>query len=116
VTLDGGRGAGGGRDAVADGRGVALLLHVRPGLHRLRASARAGAAEGDVWVGAGATTRVALRIAAAASPETPAAVVASGSADRGTRFDDEALRALPRPADPWSLLRDVPGVVLDRVD
>ena len=26
------------------------------------------------------------------------------------------LRTVPRPTDPWSVLRDVPGVVVDRVN
>ena len=30
-------------------------------------------------------------------------------------FGREELRSHPRPADPWSILRDVPGIVLDRV-
>jgi len=36
--------------------------------------------------------------------------------DRATAFDEQALRQIPRPADPWSLARDVPGVVVDRVN
>src|SRR5687767_11778242 len=35
--------------------------------------------------------------------------------DRVTRFSGEALHQQPRASDPWSLLRDVPGLVLDRV-
>ena len=45
------------------------------------------------------------------SPDAPPA----HPGDAATRFPRENLRALPRPADPWSLLREVPGVVLDRV-
>ena len=45
------------------------------------------------------------------SPEAPPA----HPGDAATRFPRENLRALPRPADPWSLLREVPGVALDRV-
>jgi hypothetical protein len=33
-----------------------------------------------------------------------------------TRLDAGSRRVRPRPSDPWSLARDVPGVVLDRVD
>lgn len=33
-----------------------------------------------------------------------------------TRFEAEPRRRAPRPADVWSLLRDVPGILLDRVD
>jgi len=36
--------------------------------------------------------------------------------DRATTFSTEDLRRIPRPADPWSLARDVPGVVVDRVN
>jgi hypothetical protein len=36
--------------------------------------------------------------------------------DQVTRFTAEEIRARPRPSDPWSIVRDVPGVVLDRVD
>jgi hypothetical protein len=31
-------------------------------------------------------------------------------------FSAEDLRSVPRPTDPWSVLRDVPGVVADRVN
>jgi hypothetical protein len=46
------------------------------------------------------------------SPSAPPA----HPADAATRFPRENLRALPRPSDPWSLLREVPGLVLDRVN
>ncbi len=36
--------------------------------------------------------------------------------DTRTEFDTPNLRALPRPADAWSVLREVPGVVVDRVN
>ena len=36
--------------------------------------------------------------------------------DRRTVFTADDLFRAPRPADPWSLLRGVPGVVVDRVD
>ena len=36
--------------------------------------------------------------------------------ERTTRYAAEDIRARPRPSDPWSILRDVPGVVTDRVD
>lgn len=35
---------------------------------------------------------------------------------RGLVFDKAGRSALPRPSDVWSLLRDTPGVVVDRVD
>jgi hypothetical protein len=36
--------------------------------------------------------------------------------DAATTFDEEDLHRIPRPPDPWSLARDVPGVVVDRVN
>jgi len=36
--------------------------------------------------------------------------------ERGARFTAGDIRGRPRPSDPWSILRDVPGIVLDRVD
>jgi hypothetical protein len=65
---------------------------------------------------------------AAASPDVPvksddgrptAAPTPSPRAspfDRATIFDEKDLRQIPRPADPWSVARDVPGVVVDRVN
>lgn len=36
--------------------------------------------------------------------------------DQATTFDEKDLRQIPRPADAWSVARDVPGVVVDRVN
>ena len=66
--------------------------------------------------------------AAAASPDvpvkpddgrpTPAATASPPAAprDRTTTFDEQELRRIPRPTDPWSVARDVPGVVVDRAN
>ncbi len=113
VTLDGPDTA---RAATSDARGQATLVHVRPGLHHVRAAAGPRAAEGLVWVGSGGTTRVALAIEDPGSAEGSGSLVTSGPGDRGGGLDEEALRTVPRPADPWSVARDVPGVVLDRAD
>jgi len=54
---------------------------------------------------------------AAAHDATPAQAVPSPPpTERTTRFTAEDIRTRPRPSDPWSIVRDVPGVVLDRVD
>ena len=37
-------------------------------------------------------------------------------AEPATRFDAADLRSLPRPSDVWSVVRDVPGIVVDRVN
>ena len=60
--------------------------------------------------------------AGAGADEAPApgegqtAVADRGVADSRTELDARNLRALPRPADVWSALREVPGVVVDRVN
>src|SRR6185369_17310210 len=36
--------------------------------------------------------------------------------ERTTTFDERDLREIPRPDDPWSIARDAPGVVVDRVN
>jgi hypothetical protein len=110
ILVDGPDGA---RLATTDGGGEATLLHLRPGHHRVRVPPEA--AEGDVLVGAGGTTRATLRLSAT-TREVFTAATTLGPGGRATIVDDAGLRALPRPADPWSVLRDVPGVVLDRVD
>ena len=60
----------------------------------------------------------ALLFAVAATAETPlpSPTPTPAPTERVTRFSALDLRARPRPSDPWSILRDVPGVVLDRVD
>lgn len=40
----------------------------------------------------------------------------SGRFDATTDFEPASLLRAPRPADPWSVLRDAPGVVVDRVN
>jgi hypothetical protein len=52
---------------------------------------------------------------ASADATTPA-VAGRQSVDTRTDVDTTNLRALPRPADAWSVLREVPGVVVDRVN
>ena len=49
-------------------------------------------------------------------PTPPPAAAPAHPGDASTVFPRENLRALPRPSDPWSLLREVPGVLLDRVN
>jgi CubicO group peptidase (beta-lactamase class C family) len=42
--------------------------------------------------------------------------VTGGRQDQPTPFSSDDLRRVPRATDPWSVLRDVPGVVVDRVN
>jgi hypothetical protein len=54
---------------------------------------------------------------AAVTEATPARAEPSPPpTERSTRFTADQIHARPRPSDPWSIVRDVPGVVLDRVD
>jgi hypothetical protein len=46
----------------------------------------------------------------------PAPPPPPGPADAGRLFTADALRSVPRPASVWSLLAEVPAVVVDRVD
>jgi len=59
--------------------------------------------------------RLVVALAGPAVPE-PSPAPTPGPLDAEARFEAQARRRAPRPADVWSLLRDVPGVVLDRVD
>jgi hypothetical protein len=59
-----------------------------------------------------------LAAACAAADETaPAPAPPSPPpTERAVRLTAEEIRARPRPSDPWSIARDVPGIVVDRVD
>jgi hypothetical protein len=50
------------------------------------------------------------------SPETTPIVLPAHPGDAATRFTRDDLRGRPRPSDAWSLLREAPAVVLDRVN
>src|SRR5262249_37068874 len=71
--------------------------------------------EAETLVGAGSASRLTLRLPAAAGETAPPAVVTS-SFDRATLFTDDQWREEPWAGDPWSLLRSVPTVVVDRAD
>ena len=59
-----------------------------------------------------AATLVLLACAGDPAPSPPPAP----PTERVTRMTAQDLRARPRPSDPWSVAREVPGIVLDRVD
>jgi hypothetical protein len=67
-------------------------------------------------------TLVALALGAAATAgaqtrePTPSPSPAPPPFDAVTRITNADLRATPRPDNVWAVLRDVPGVVVDRVD
>lgn len=59
---------------------------------------------------------VACGAAGPREPVPPGATPSPPPTERVVRFTAEGIRRRPRPSDPWPILRDVPGVVLDRVD
>jgi hypothetical protein len=96
-----------------DGR--AVFLHLYPGPYAFHA----GGCHREVEIEPGRLTIVRCPVSPEAAAEAVRAdgtTVRSAVPDGGTSFSADDLRGLPRPADPWSLLRDVPGVVLDRVN
>ena len=98
----------------ADDRGRVALPHIRPGDHVVEATADGGAAQARVHIAPGGTTSVVLVVAPSA--EAAAATGTPSGPDAGRLFGPSELRDRPRPSDVWSFVRDVPGVVLDRVD
>ncbi len=104
-------------EATSDARGEAVFFALPPGVYRteLLPGPGAGTACGvDVSVGVASALAVVLRCG------TSTAEALSGPRDRAVArssvFPAEDLRSVPRPTDPWSVLRDVPGVVVDRVN
>src|SRR5262249_9746384 len=106
------------RETTTDATSRALFLDLAPGDYVLEADGTAGAcAARPVTIAPHAFARVTCRaVAANAAPETATTPPRSSSEDRRTFYDAEALAAVPRPTDPWSVLRDVPAVLVDRVN
>jgi hypothetical protein len=96
------------RRARADQRGRVLFAHLPPGRYRVRVDPPTPESRATVEaeVGSGESWLVLL----------PERIVRRLGADRATSFSTADLRAVPRPTDPWSVLRDVPGVLVDRVN
>jgi hypothetical protein len=102
------------REGAPDAHGRVVFPHLRPGAYRLEVLTPAGPCGGrEIAVGDGEALHVGIDCAVA---EAPPAALRHPRLDRATRFPAADLRALPRPADPWSALRDVPGVAVDRVN
>jgi hypothetical protein len=107
-----------GRRGTTDERGRVFFPHLGSGAYRLSVSAPGFRPESDRFDLGGATA-YALDLVLCAHP---CEVVSAArqprivSFDKVTRFDEQDLGQIPRPADPWSMARDVPGVVVDRVN
>lgn len=106
------------READTDARGRAAFFHLRPGRYRTELLPAAGATAApscarEVLVEAGA--HAALTVDCAATTEPVAAAERPGR-EGATVWTGRELLSLPRATDPWSVMRDVPGVVVDRVN
>ncbi len=101
------------RETMTDARGRAVFYHLRPGRYTATAAPDAVACAGEFSLAAGAD--LSLTIDCSASPEAKVAS-APGNREGTTSWQSPDLLALPRATDPWSVLRDVPGVVTDRVN
>jgi hypothetical protein len=100
-----------------DEGGRAVFLALSPGTYDVTVTGGPGEkpprrCSATAVLPAGSDLKVVLRCASGAAVvmETPV------PADARVEFDATSLRTRPRPADPWSVLREVPGVVLDRVN
>ena len=106
------------RREITDEQGRVLFAHLRPGASHLGVTASGFTPEDDRFDLGGATA-YALDVVLCARPCEGVRVARQPrvvSVDRATAFPEQGLRQIPRPADPWSVARDVPGVVVDRVN
>lgn len=130
LTVEGGEGhpvagaevhleaAGFDRSGTTDERGRLLLPHLRPGAYRLTIAAADFITEDRRFDLHGATAYV-LELDLCRRPCEQVRVVnrpRAVSFDGTATFREDDLRQIPRPADPWSVARDAPGVVVDRVN
>jgi hypothetical protein len=97
-----------------DPRGEATFLQLNPGRYRLEVTA-AGSRCGQGDIDVALVVVVATRCTPGTTESMPSVVASSPAAESTWQSGADQVRE-PRPADPWSLLRDVPGVHVDRVD
>jgi hypothetical protein len=107
------RGSGGEREQATGARGRAVFFNLRPGLYRVSVALPLCTAAREVRIEAGEDVLAPVSCADGEGAREP---VHRRSLDRATSFPADDLRTVPRPSDPWSVLRDVPGIVTDRVN
>jgi hypothetical protein len=106
------------RRALTDEQGRVLFAQLRPAAYHLSVTASGFPPEDDRFDLSGAAA-YALDIILCAHPCEEVSVARRPrivSFDRAAAFGQRELHWIPRPADPWSVARDVPGVVVDRVN
>jgi hypothetical protein len=101
------------RDQVTRAPGRAVFFNLRPGLYRVSVALPLCTAAREVRIEAGQDILAAV---SCEDGERAPEAVRRRSLDRGTSVSAEELRTVPRPSDPWSVLRDIPGIVTDRVN
>lgn len=103
-------------EAPTDARGQAVFFSLPPGVYRadLAPADAEPPCGSEVTVGTGSALGIDL-FCGATPPET-AAGPRDRALERPSVFSRDDLRSVPRPTDAWSVLRDVPGVVADRVN
>ncbi|HKC13822.1 MAG TPA: Plug domain-containing protein, partial [Vicinamibacteria bacterium] len=107
------RGSGTEREQVTTARRRAIFFNLRPGLYRVSAGLPLCTADREVRVEAGQDVLAAV---SCADGERAPELAHRRSLDRATSVSAEDLRTVPRPSDPWSVLRDVPGILTDRLN
>jgi hypothetical protein len=106
------------RRELTDEQGRVLFAQLRPAAYHLSVTASGFTPEDDRFDLSGAAA-YALHVILCAQPCEGVRIARQPrvvSFDRATAFDEQERQRIPRPADPWSVARDVPGVVVDRVN
>jgi hypothetical protein len=106
------------REAATDERGRVLFVHLRPGRFELVVIPQDGAGDARRCarvVDVDASTDASATLDCGSSGEKTS-VDATPTREGTTVWPSRELTTLPRPTDPWSVLRDVPGVATDRVN
>ena len=99
-----------------DARGQAFFPHLTPARYRIEATAgEKSCVPREIEVGAACATLIRCTPGTAESAPPELSVTTQGC-DQATWASAAEVGRVPRPADPWSVLRDVPGILVDRVD
>ena len=109
------------RKATTDDRGVFRFIGIAPGLYALtieHPGFQSTRHEVTVQVGKSAVVDVTLQIAGATEAVTIRGAPPSldnRKVETGATYEEQELKAIPTTRDPWAILRQVPGILLDTV-